>query len=61
MALAGILQGLAVGWYLGSYGVLAYALAGAFAWHHLVRPVEEADLRKRFGSQYLRYQRAVRL
>ena len=61
MALAGILQGVAVGWWLGSYVVLAYALAGAALWHLCVRPIEEADLRRRFGSDYERYQSCVRL
>ncbi len=61
MALAGILQGVAVGWWLGSWGVLAYALAGAAVWHGCVRPIEEADLRRRFGSDYEQYQSSVRL
>jgi protein-S-isoprenylcysteine O-methyltransferase Ste14 len=61
MALAGILQGLAVGWYLGSFAVLAYAIAGAFVWHVFVRPVEEADLRSRFGDAYERYRQRVQL
>ena len=59
MAVAGILQGIAVGWYLGSFAVLAYAIAGAFTWHVCVRPVEEADLRVRFGDAYERYRRRV--
>lgn len=61
MALAGILQGIAVGWYFGSFAVLAYAIAGAVAWHAFVRPVEEADLRVRFGGAYEQYRRKVRL
>lgn len=61
MALAGITQGLAVGWLLGSYGVIAYAICGAFVWHLVVRPVEERDLAQRFGESYRRYQRNVGL
>jgi protein-S-isoprenylcysteine O-methyltransferase Ste14 len=61
MAVAGIVQGLAVGWYLGSYSVIVYSLAGAVLWHIAVRPVEESDLRSRFGESYHDYQRRVRL
>jgi protein-S-isoprenylcysteine O-methyltransferase Ste14 len=52
---------VAVGWLLGSVSVIAYSLAGAFVWHWFVRPVEEADLMRRFGDQYVRYQDAVGL
>lgn len=61
MAVAGIVQGIAVGWYLDSVAVIAYSLTGAVLWHILVRPVEEADLQTRFGETYTDYQRQVRL
>lgn len=61
MALAGILQGIAVGWYFGSYSVVAYAITGAFVWHLCVRPVEENDLQSRFGSSYSSYRNDVGL
>lgn len=61
MAVAGILQGIAVGWFLGSFAVIGYAVAGALAWHGFVRPVEEGDLHKRFGDDYMRYQKNVSL
>lgn len=61
MALAGILQGIAVGWYLGSYSVVAYALLGAIVWHQFVRPIEEADLLNRFGREYREYVERVGL
>ena len=61
MALAGITQGLAVGWCLGSWPVVAYAVVGAFVWHWGARPVEEADLKQRFGESYIAYQRRVPL
>ena len=61
MSLAGILQGIAVGWFMGSYSVIVYAILGAFVWHLLVCPVEEKDLQKRFGDRYLQYQQAVGL
>ena len=55
MALAGILQGLCTGWFLGSYAVVAYALLGAVIWHILVRPSEERELTERFGDEYAHY------
>ena len=61
MAVAGIIQGIAVGWYLGSYSVIAYSIAGAIVWHCFVRPVEETDLLERFGERYLTYQQTVGL
>src|SRR6056297_310928 len=61
MAVAGIVQGLAVSWYLGSYAVLVYSIAGAVLWHIAVRPVEESDLNSRFGDAYNEYQRRVKL
>jgi protein-S-isoprenylcysteine O-methyltransferase Ste14 len=61
MALAGITQGLAVGWGMGSGAVIIYAITGAFAWHWFVRPVEEADLLERFNDRYRQYQKSVNL
>lgn len=55
MAVAGIGQGVAVGLLFGSYLVVAYAIAGAFLWHYLVRPTEEKDLLDRFGQAYIAY------
>ncbi len=61
MAVAGIVQGIAVGWYWGSVAVVAYAIAGGFVWHGFVRPVEEADLSRRFGESYWHYKQHVML
>ena len=61
MAVAGILQGIAVGWYLGSVPVIAYSLVGAVLWHIAVRPVEERDLANRFGDRYEAYRATVGL
>jgi len=61
MALAGILQGLCTGWFLGSYAILAYAFLGALVWHIIVRPTEERDLAKRFGDEYALYKSTVPL
>lgn len=55
MAVAGIAQGMAVGLGMGSIPVILYAVAGAFVWHFMARPVEEADLIKRFGDAYRQY------
>lgn len=53
MAVAGIVQGVAVGLILESWLVVAYAIAGSLAWNRFVRPVEEADLVAKFGDEYL--------
>jgi protein-S-isoprenylcysteine O-methyltransferase Ste14 len=59
MAIGGLLQGVAVGLWLGSPSVVAYALAGAPFWHFVVRPWEEADLEQRFGAAYRDYRSKV--
>ncbi len=61
MALGGILQGVAVGLYDGSPAVVLYALAGAWLWHTLVRPVEERFLYERFGAAFASYRDRVPL
>ncbi|WP_017792635.1 methyltransferase family protein [Leucobacter salsicius] len=60
MALAGISQGVAVGLLLGSWLVVAYALAGSLVWNWGVRPHEEADLEERFGAEFRDYRAEVR-
>lgn len=59
MVIAGIGQGIAVGLFLGSPLVIAYALCGAVVWNAVVRPWEERDLASRFGSAYETYRRDV--
>ncbi len=59
MAVAGLIQGLAVGLWLGSLLVLAYVVIGALVWHLVVRPLEEEDLARRFGREYDEYRRQV--
>ncbi len=61
MAAAGILQGFSVGLAHGSLCTMIYALLGAGVWHFLVRPVEEADLKQRFGVEYEGYRSRVGL
>lgn len=60
MAVSGIGQGLAVALFLGSPLVFVYALMGAFIWQFIFRPLEEEDLREKFGADYENYCRAVR-
>lgn len=60
MAIAGIVQGMAVGLFLGSPGVVLYAAVGAPIWSIFVKPAEEADLLARFGEAYAHYRRSVR-
>ncbi|MCB1022749.1 MAG: isoprenylcysteine carboxylmethyltransferase family protein, partial [Acidobacteria bacterium] len=60
MAFSGIGQGIAVALFLGSPLVLIYALMGSAIWQLVFRPLEEIDLRKRFGSDYEEYTAKVR-
>lgn len=59
MAMAGLTQGAAVAVTLGSYIVLAYVAVGVLVWNYLVRPLEEENLRERFGLPYEVYCRNV--
>lgn len=60
MAVAGTVQGVAVGLILGSLLVIAYSVAGMILWHVFARPWEEEDLAERFGEPYEEYRRRVR-
>jgi protein-S-isoprenylcysteine O-methyltransferase Ste14 len=60
MAVAGIVQGAAVGLILSSWLVVGYAVAGSLVWNYIIRPHEEADLEQRFGDAFRAYRRAVR-
>lgn len=59
MAVAGIAQGISVGLILGSWLVVAYSLFGSLLWNSVVRPLEEADLEARFGSEFVEYSNRV--
>jgi len=59
MAIAGIGQGIAVATVFYSIPILVYSLLGAAIWHFVVRPIEERDMVKRFGTSYLSYQKRV--
>ncbi|MEZ5345886.1 MAG: isoprenylcysteine carboxylmethyltransferase family protein [Pyrinomonadaceae bacterium] len=60
MALSGIGQGIAVALFLGSPLVLIYAVMGSLIWQLIFRPLEEDDLRKRFGKEYEDYCKKVK-
>jgi protein-S-isoprenylcysteine O-methyltransferase Ste14 len=60
MAVSGIGQGLAVALFLGSPLVAIYALMGSLIWQLVFRPLEEADLHRRFGAEYEQYCREVK-
>lgn len=60
MAIAGLGQGAMVAVAMGSWGVLAYVVAGIALWQWGARPSEERDLAARFGASYIEYQRSVR-
>jgi len=55
MAVSGIGQGIAVALFLGSPLVFIYALMGSLIWQLIFRPLEEEDMRKRFGKPYEEY------
>ncbi|MDN5635955.1 MAG: isoprenylcysteine carboxylmethyltransferase family protein [Brevibacterium sp.] len=59
MAIAGIAQGAAIGLFIGSWMVIAYAIVGSLLWNWLIRPHEEADLRERFGTEFDDYAQRV--
>ena len=60
MAVAGLVQGFAVGLISSSWLVLGYAVLGSVLWNYAVRPLEEDDLEQRFGADYRRYRDQVR-
>jgi protein-S-isoprenylcysteine O-methyltransferase Ste14 len=60
MAIAGIVQGAAVGLMAQSWLVVAYAITGSVVWNWFVRPVEESDLAAKFGADYRVYHSRVR-
>lgn len=61
MALAGLVQGFAVGLMAGSVLTCLYVVLGTIYWDRIVRPLEERDLSRRFGESFERYRRTVPL
>ncbi len=60
MAVGGLGFALALGFWMGSPLVMAYAVCGGLLWNVAARPMEERDLEARFGASYGRYRDAVR-
>ena len=60
MVIAGLLQGVAVGLWLGSPAMFFYVFAGYVVWDLPLRTFEERDLVRRFGDEYRLYRRRVR-
>jgi protein-S-isoprenylcysteine O-methyltransferase Ste14 len=61
MAAAGMLQGAAVALWHGSVAVFLYVVAGGLIWHVIARPIEEADLVRMFGGEFVAYRDRVPL
>ena len=60
MATGSLMQGIAIGVWLGSPLILLYVALGISAWNFLARPWEERDLEARFGPAYAHYRAQVR-
>ena len=60
MAISGLLLGLMVGWWLGSFLTLGIVILAGITWHVFVRPLEERDLEQRFGEDYITYKTQIR-
>jgi protein-S-isoprenylcysteine O-methyltransferase Ste14 len=60
MAIAGLGQGISISIIFGSIYILIYALIGAVLWQFVVRPIEEKDMKKRFGKEYEEYRKEVK-
>lgn len=60
MAVTGLFLGAMVGWWLGSWSMLVTVYVGGLLWNYFVRPIEEYDLRERFGEPYESYCQRVR-
>jgi len=61
MAVAGVVQGIAVSVWHGSLLLAAAFVTGGLIWHVAVRPFEERDLAAAFGEEYREYRRHVPL
>lgn len=59
MILAAVVQGAAIGLFIGSWAVIVCAVAGALLWTWMLRPHEEAELSERFGEDYTAYRASV--
>lgn len=55
MAVAGIVQGAAIGVILQSWLVVASEVVGSLLWNYAIRPPEESDLKERVGEESLQH------
>ena len=60
MAIAGLGQGIAIAIYFSSIHLVAYTILGAIVWQYVVRPIEERDMKNRFGEEYELYRQRVK-
>lgn len=60
MATTGLLMGVCIGWWRGSYLMLLIVFLVGWLWNQCVRPLEEADLQKRFGRSFELYAQNIR-
>lgn len=59
MAVAGIVQGAAIGVILQSWLVVASEVVGSLLWNYAIRPLEESDLKERAGEVFLQHRDRV--
>ena len=59
MAIAGIVQGIAVAVAFASIAIFVYSILGALVWHLVVKPVEERNMLERFGDEFAEYSEKV--
>ncbi|MDA1212562.1 MAG: isoprenylcysteine carboxylmethyltransferase family protein [Planctomycetota bacterium] len=59
MAVAGVLQGVASGIFLGSPLALFSGIVGGAVWYFIKRPREEQTLEEQFGDDYRAYRNTV--
>lgn len=59
LVLASFIQGIGIGLYFGSPGLLVYVVAALVLWNFTMRRWEEAEQEQRFGEAYCLYRRRV--
>ena len=56
----GIGQGISISILFCSVPILVYSLLGAMLWQWVIRPIEEREMKNRFGESYLAYRKKVK-
>lgn len=59
MAVAGIGQGISISIIFSSIPIFVYTMIGAILWQFVVRPMEEENMKQRFGKAYEDYRKQV--